>query len=667
MLATCEQANLGRSQSWDTLGGNEGHWEREGERDGAYDHHGRISEGRRSSLTFGGGGGGGAGGGGGWYEPPSGARPPYSELKREPCSYQENLHTQGYLQERHDPQPTMRKSSVPELSHYERQAVGARGPPQEYYQPQPDDPRAFYRGGGEQQQHLLSRATTPTPYGAGAGARVPYTSDPPPPMPGRPVYSDVNVNGRPLDPRAPRPPTCLAVDPGAPGMEGNMSRAGMVVSPVPYGHIPAAKLPGYDPGYDPGVVAIRMRPVTPLPAATPAPAPLPSPLPRPLPTATPAPVTVATADPKRTADPGFLALLRSEGLSESTIASLLRQGFDSPGTLALLEENDARSVAPNLGQTRVLSRVAQGLRRPVEAPPLPPAPIQQLQPPGRAVAGRRPSSAPSQHLLETAPPGYPMAFPAGGGYGNPPAAPPPSSPRPSSAYTAHPGFSAPQQPSPFNATVAPKAYSTTYTSPMMAPGSVLLHHQTQAVPGQLSRRTGPPVIVSTMASSPESSNYAPPPHGPPSQNLQVFHQPTVSCSSEPLSVSGNAREMDCSVSAGCPVCAPVGRLVLVYGHASPRRSAITHEAIGGGGREDLLRAGEAEGKPPPRITLVGGGESVGGADGLISFPLSLPRGGREQRVRPGQQSHPSRGGLHCDPGAEGVALGSEPLIIPLHF
>ncbi|XP_026165749.1 C-terminal-binding protein 2a isoform X1 [Mastacembelus armatus] len=352
----------------------------------------------------------------------------------------------------------------------------------------------------------------------------------------------------------------------------------------------------------------------PPPSAISLPAPLPAP---PL----SVPQTPLPVDPKKTADPEFLALLRNEGLSESTISSLIQQGFDSTSMLAVMEENDVRTVAPNLGQARVLSRLVHNYKRPVEAPaapsqpqtPLrgrsnsfshrsdiyhqqphyhPPHPPQaltvdpQLMPPQTPgamqtisprigdVLSRRPSSAPSQHLLE-----------ASGGYPGPPPRSPgpyagaivPAQSRPMSAYTsgvAIPGMPMqsmqimPQQmtgsmpaipgsihsmqgmPQPMPISMpalpqppqqVPKAYSTNYTVPMElmkrdrnllplspmhsphpslqlmrkgggpAPDNALIavgapsQGQGTLVANQkLSRRTGPPVIVSTMA-SPDTS------------------------------------------------------------------------------------------------------------------------------------------------------------------
>ncbi|XP_074502235.1 uncharacterized protein LOC141773942 [Sebastes fasciatus] len=351
----------------------------------------------------------------------------------------------------------------------------------------------------------------------------------------------------------------------------------------------------------------------PPPPVTPHPAPLPPTAPQ-----TPLPV-----DPKKAVDPEFLALLRNEGLSESTISSITHQGFDSISMLAVMEENDVRTVAPNLGQARVLSRLVHNCKRPVEATPAPsqpqtpmrgrsnsfshrsdiyhhqqqhhpthpsqaltvdphmmhpqsPGAMQTISPRMGEMMGRRPNSAPSQHLLETS-----------GGYpGQPPRSPGPYTgalmpvqSRPMSAYSsgvtlsgmpmhgmqimpqhmtgsmpAMPGsmhsmqgmpqqmpLSMPALPQPPQQ--VPKAYSTNYTvpmelmkrdrnilplSPMHSPhpspqlmrkgGGTSMDNAIvpMGAPGQsqgvlaanqkLSRRTGPPVIVSTMV-SPDTSKF----------------------------------------------------------------------------------------------------------------------------------------------------------------
>ncbi|NP_001182420.2 C-terminal-binding protein 2a isoform X4 [Danio rerio] len=291
MLISSKQLPIGRSQSWDTLGGNEGHWERS---DSVYEQQARMA-GRRNSLSYG------ADAGGGWYEPAPGVRPPDLDLKREPEAYQESLYNQGYL-DRPDPR-NIRKSSVPELnSHYDRPPIAHRGtmPPHDYYQQDPGMPsrptEGFYRG---EQPHSLNRSSSH--YGMMAGPRqiweqgsggrpgsvAPTPGVPPPPPPtvhdmGR-IYRDPmlsgplpatpgtkmmhegqripsraqsparyimepnspryaaeppasltshtvysDVNGRPIDPHQPTA-TCLVVDPVAQGMDG--TSRGMVMHP----------------------------------------------------------------------------------------------------------------------------------------------------------------------------------------------------------------------------------------------------------------------------------------------------------------------------------------------------------------------------------------------------------------------------------------------------
>ncbi|XP_028324583.1 YLP motif-containing protein 1-like isoform X2 [Gouania willdenowi] len=395
------------------------------------------------------------------------------------------------------------------------------------------------------------------------------------------------------------PPSAMSVaDPNVPA-----------AAPVPYSSAPLQTAT---------VVQAVPPPVQPAPSQAPPPpvSPLPAPLPAPPPTAPPTPLPV---DPKKTVDPEFLSLLRNEGLSESTISSLIQQGFDSSSMLAVMEENDVRTVAPNLGQARVLSRLMHNCKRPVEAIPtpsqpqtpirgrsnsfshrldvyhqqphlpqtpnvfpgdpqlMPPQPsgiMQTISPRMGEVMGRRPSSAPSQQLLET----------SGGFPGHPPRSPGPYAgaimpvqTRPMSAYSAGvtipgmpmqgmqimpqqmtgsmpaiPGSIHSMQGMPQHMPVSmpalqqppqqvPKAYSTNYTVPMelmkrdrsIIPLSPMHspHPSPQlirkgggpvsdnalvpvGVPAQgqgalglnqkLSRRTGPPVIVSTMA-SPDTS------------------------------------------------------------------------------------------------------------------------------------------------------------------
>uniref|UniRef100_A0A674DRQ0 C-terminal-binding protein 2 n=1 Tax=Salmo trutta TaxID=8032 RepID=A0A674DRQ0_SALTR len=575
MLVASKQLSIGRSHSWDTLGGNEGQW---AGGESTYDQQGRIA-GRRNSLSYG-------AEGGGYYETPPGMRPPDLDLKRDPYSYQDSLYSQqGYAT---DPRG-MRKGSVPELNNYNHppMANSHRGfiASQDYYPHDPamaprppEDPRGFYRGQGGRPLPPVPSSSSPLPppppppsahginqvynqpaavaataaanmmpdgqrspahYGMEQPSSPRYASEPPP-LAGQTVYTD--INGHPVDPRQQPAATCLVVDPNTQGLDGTLP------------------------------------PAPPTAHQTPA----------------------APVDHKRNADPEFLALLRNEGLSESTISSLIQQGFDTTGMLAVMEENDVRSVAPNLGQARVLSRVAISVKRPLEPPPTPqqqalmrgrsnsfshrsdmylqqqqhqqamgmdprlmppqtPGTMQTISPTMAEALARRPNSAPSQHLLETTQ-GYPGPRTPGTYNG----AMVPVQSRPMSAFSQHPGVpitpgmqmmaampqqmqamqqqqmpvAMPAQPSPQQ---APRAYSTNYTVPMelmkrdrslqpmppmhsvhpnpqmirkaggtpsdgamMPVGTTMQNQSAMATNQKLSRRTGPPVIVSTMA-SPDTS------------------------------------------------------------------------------------------------------------------------------------------------------------------
>ncbi|XP_049592798.1 C-terminal-binding protein 2a isoform X2 [Syngnathus scovelli] len=731
MLVTNKQLSLGRSHSWDTLGGNEGQWDRT---ESVYEQQARVA-GRRSSLSYG-------EGGGGWYETPAGVRPPDLDLKREPYSYQDYGHVYP---------GGLRKGSVPDLNHYERATMAHRGsiPHQDYYPHDPAmtprAPEAFYRPehqppsphplsrsgshfglapmarvgwdqaqsarGGPQapQSNLPPPPTTPTYRESGVTKMMPdsqrrpsrdtspghysvehasprYANEPPP-LGSQSGYTD----SRPLDPQQQQGATCLVVDPSSQGgimrqetasaysiqqqqlqqqqlqqqqlqqqqlqqqqlqqqqlqqqqlqqqqlqqqqmqqqqlqqqqlhqqqqLQQEQLQQHLQQSLPPPNIIPEPKLPvaaPLPPASPAPLQTAAVVPVAPTPVqAVPTPAPQP-PVALPAPPLT-APQTPLPVDPKRTVDPEFLALLRNEGISESTISSLIQQGFDSTSMLTVMEDNDIRTVAPNLGQARVLSRVVHNYKRPTEAPPPPSQPQtpmrgrsnsfshrsdvyhqqqhQPLHPPqalhvdphlippqtpgamqtisprmGEAI-GRRPSSAPSQQLLE-----------ASGGYpGQSPRTPGPYvgallpvQSRPMSAYSMqglpvqgmqimsqqmtgsmpaiagsiHPMPGMPQQmpvsmpalPQPQQQ--VPKAYSTNYTVPMelmkrdrslmpMSPmhspypnpqlarkaGGPAGDNALVPVGGpnqgqgamvanqKLSRRTGPPVIVSTMA-SPDTS------------------------------------------------------------------------------------------------------------------------------------------------------------------
>ncbi|MBN3290065.1 CTBP2 protein, partial [Polypterus senegalus] len=607
MPVSSKHSSIGRSQSWDAAGWYEGNWDTES----GYDYHPRLP-GRRSSLTY---GADGRSGGGSWYEPPLGVQPSDLELKREPYSYHEALYDQNYP-DRYDRRP-IRKSSVPDLnSHYERQAAAAptgamigRGslPPQDYYHHEPalathppDDPRGFYRG----EQHLLNRSASH--YGMTSGSRLAWDQGqarpPPPPsahemsrayrdptlskmipdsqrlrsrdpspsqyraesltprygaephpLSSRSIYND--INGQPVDPRQ-TTATCLVVDPAAQVMGTNPANHLRGLRPEGPNSFTsgAGQKMAYDT-YDSAAITNAN----------------PAGLPHHPPT------TSSLMDLKKNVDPDFLAVLRAEGLSDSTITALLQQGFDSLNLMAVMEDNDIRSVAPNLGQARVLSRVALNckmeLQRQHEAPvsgqrlrtrsnsfshrndlyqqqQLPTVDGSTLQQPPLSLShispmGRRPSSAPSQHLLETttyAGSGMGGRPPTGfstspGGYST---SAPPS--RPMSAYSTHSGvpMNAAQQQTSHLSSTPRTAYSTNYTVPMelmkrdrsqlpmspmhsphgspqllrkgglqqenamMATSSTLQVQNINVSQQKLTRRTGPPIIVSTMA-SPDSS------------------------------------------------------------------------------------------------------------------------------------------------------------------
>uniref|UniRef100_A0A671Y4J0 C-terminal-binding protein 2 n=1 Tax=Sparus aurata TaxID=8175 RepID=A0A671Y4J0_SPAAU len=509
----------------------------------------------------------------------------------------------------------MRKNSAPDLnsSLYLRQVMAGRAsaPPQDYYladatlSGHPLEESGFYRDN----QHLLNRSVLH--YGSSAGGvrptwdqgqaratpsvlasgSTPTPAPPPPPPPPPRMYRETlgskmiqdgqriggsspspafygvqpplpfyaselsslsahqaynNINSLSLDPRQPAA-TNSVVDPASQGMDGVLPRA--------YGAIASQRLP-YDPNYDPSSAMV---------AAT---AGIASGLP---------PHHPSAVDPKKMVDPNFLNFLRSEGLAESTITLLLQHGFDSTGTLGMMEDHDVRSVAPNLAQARVLSRVVlsckasgpvprtrsnsfshrndlymqpQGLTMDPNLMQQPPTTIQTVSPRMGEFLGRRPSSAPSQHLLETTtyPGARPLAtgaFPISpGGYSSAV-----TQGRPLSLYNAHTGLAMSalgQQPPPAPGMpgAAPKTFSGSYSpmelmkrAPNLAPASPVgaaspLHSpqllrkglnattESTIVPvtssntlqaqnlnnnKMVGRRTGPPVIVSTMATTPDTS------------------------------------------------------------------------------------------------------------------------------------------------------------------
>ncbi|KAI3365158.1 hypothetical protein L3Q82_010256 [Scortum barcoo] len=387
---------------------------------------------------------------------------------------------------------------------------------------------------------------SPSPAVYGVQPPLPLYATEPPSLSARQAYN--NINSLSLDPRQPAA-TSSVVDPASQGMDGALPRA--------YGAVATQRLP-YDPSYDPSSAMV---------AAT---AGMTSSLP---------PHHPSAADPKKMVDPAFLAFLRAEGLAESTITLLLQHGFDSTATLAMMEDHDVRSVAPNLAQARVLSRVMlsckasgmaprarsnsfshrndlymqpQGLTMDPSLMQQPPTTIQTVSPRMGEFLGRRPSSAPSQHLLETTtyPGPRPVAtgaFPVSpGGYSSAL-----TQGRPLSMYNAHTGLAMSalgQQapPAPGTPGTAPKTFSGSYSPmelmkrpPNLPPASPvtvasplhspqLLRKGINAAPEStivpvtssstlqaqnlnstklVGRRTGPPVIVSTMATTPDTSLY----------------------------------------------------------------------------------------------------------------------------------------------------------------
>ncbi|XP_062832117.1 C-terminal-binding protein 2 isoform X1 [Anolis carolinensis] len=586
--------HIGRSQSWDAAGWYEGNWENEN----LFEY--QRPPGRRNSLTY--------GGEGAWYEQPT-HRPHDiilqggAEMKQEPYPYQEPVFSQGPL----------RKSSVPDFAYYDRQpAMSSRTslPPQDYYSDpslaarSPKDQRYYrdhminrplsnygmpgarlawdqmqVRSPGQHEANRLYRDPMtkmmpeaqrirnrdPSPARYSAETPTPRYGTDPSPFPHRPVYNDTME--RSMDSAGSRQvaPTCLVVDPNsAPAPDGSVVLPG---TPVNRGYGPVRENVSAKVSYD-GYET----------ATTPSHAQVPAPFPG--------------QDIKRNVDPEFLALMRSEGISESTLGALLQQGFDSPSMLAVMEENDIKSVAPNLGQARVLARIAHTYKTeiqlqrqdrkntmirprhrsnsfshrgellqseygmiPATSPMADSAamhqpPLHAMQPvsPRIAELSRRPASAPTQHLLETAT--YPASglthqvapFASSSAYGASSSAYGASSPcnlqaRQATGYSpAGLSMNALQT----NPHPSPKtAYSTTYTvpmelmkrernpqlSPMHSPhnspqllrkqGSQMEPNLAPAGPSfpmqhspyqKVTRRTGPPVIVSTMA-SPEPSFF----------------------------------------------------------------------------------------------------------------------------------------------------------------
>lgn len=555
--------NIGRSQSWDAAGWYEVPWENAG------------PPGRRSSLTYG---------------PGEGT---WCELLNH---YAQD--TEPYLsREAFCNSLPSRKGSVPDFAFYDsRQAVmSGRGSmlPQDYY----GDPSRGTRVSKEPPFYRDPGASRPVPSYGVLGSRVPWehvqgqlpalqdsghlyresggktiqhgqrahVRDPSPGRYGReqpdtrlgievPTYSPTpsqvynDVCERPVDSTSARQvaPTCLVVDPS---------------SAVPTENSTGAAPGSLNRGYGPTRENVHSKLTYENYEADLS--------------------TFQGPRGKRTVYPEFLALLRAEGVAEATLAALLQQGFDSPAVLATLEDADIKSVAPNLGQARVLSRLASSCRTEMQfrrqdrtgPPPRarsssfshrsellpndlaslgttalqfhPPGPLQTPSPRARDIA-RRPSSAPSQHLLETAATysapvvgAQPPHLPSNSGYSSPTpcaltARLAPSYPSQAGVALTNPGPSVPLQSS------HRTAYSTSYTvpmellkrersvttSPLPSPhGSPQLLRKPGAVPmapsalppvsqslhtphspyQKVARRTGAPIIVSTML-TPEPSN-----------------------------------------------------------------------------------------------------------------------------------------------------------------
>ncbi|XP_020829294.1 LOW QUALITY PROTEIN: C-terminal-binding protein 2 [Phascolarctos cinereus] len=574
--------SIGRSQSWDAAGWYDSSWGNDGTLD-----YPRPSSSRRNPLT--------PGGEHVWYEQPSPRGPELvmhggPELRGDPYPYQDVAFAAA----------PPRKSSAPEFLHYDSRQVAVSGrsplPSQDFYgdpslaagrtpkeppyfrdqivnrpglnygipgsrlvwdQMQGRSPTAheasrLYRDPGGKMipegQRIRSRDASLSRYGAdpplryGAEALV---------YPSRPLLNDVGM--RPLEPppvARQTAPTCLVVDPSLSAVaEGT---PGLSAGPGSHSYGPAQEALNAKMAYE----TYEAPPQAPTSAA------------------------FSGQDGKRNVDPEFTAFLRTEGLSESTISALLQQGFDCPNVLAVMEENDVKSVAPNLGQARVLSQLAGHCRAELQCRKGPssrprtrsnsfshrsdlpnnylgqpgpgamgggnPAQHQSVFPlqavPPRPEVTRRPSSAPSQHLLETATysaagVAHPNAhFPLNPGYNSP--VPCTINARSGPSYSPQAGIA-------MTTTVqnnlhpGPKiAYSTAYTVPMelmkrertipvsplhsphgspqllrkpsvptdatLPPAAPQPLHTPHSSYQKVARRTGAPIIVSTMI-SPEQS------------------------------------------------------------------------------------------------------------------------------------------------------------------
>lgn len=389
-------------------------------------------------------------------------------------------------------------------------------------------------------QRIRSRTASPSCFGIAADQAS---------LAGRSGYNE--VNGFHLD----HPPsTCIMMDPAPTSLVDGSIHQGISA----YGAVPAQRLT-YDPAYDASASIMATTPAQLTAGIT-----------------THHPSAAVTIDPKRAVDPAFLSYLRTEGLSENTITLLLQQGFDSTTMLSMMEEPDIRSMASNLGQARVLSRVVFNCKTGGTGVPTMRARSNSFshrnnlytQPQGLTVdshllqqnsntlqsasprigefVNRRPSSAPSQHLLETS--SYPGVRSFCGLPANPAAYNTSlTQTRPLMMYNPHTGLPMSSHPQPQQPGVLgtpgliPKAFSSTYTPVELMKRAPSLPHmpqiqaahpspqllrkgaatvETGAIPGgstvqsqtlnpnnKLCRRTGPPVIISTMTTPETSKKY----------------------------------------------------------------------------------------------------------------------------------------------------------------
>ncbi|XP_069844363.1 C-terminal-binding protein 2 isoform X1 [Dipodomys merriami] len=523
MPVPSRHGSVGRSQSWDAAGWYEGPWE---------NADAPRAPGRRSSLTYG-------PGEGGWGDPPS-HRALDAALPgpAEPFLYREAFYNSV----------ATRKGPLPDLAFYDGRQAAMSGRssllPQDYYSEAArgtrlsKEPPPYFRDPG------VSRAVPA--YGA-LGSRGPWEQ-----LPGQvPVLQDASHlyrdPGGKMGPAGPRPPG-RAPSPGRYGRELPDPRLGVEAAAYPSnqlysdaGERPADPTPARQAAptclvVDPGAAAASdsSRGYGPAREAV---------LPSKLPYECEADLCALPGPGgRRSVPPEFLALLRAEGVAETTLAALLQQGFDCPAVLATLEDADAKAVAPNLGQARVLSRLAGSFRAEMQlrrqgragppprarsssfshrSEPLPGDPALQAQlPPGPLQAprpgdlARRPASAPSQHLLETAATYSAPLLPPNPGYSSPtPCALTvrlsPSYPPQAGVALTHPGPLAPLHPAPRT------AYSTSYTVPME-----LLKRERSVAASPLPSPHGSPQLPRKPSAPSEPA--APPPA---SQSLHTPHSP----------------------------------------------------------------------------------------------------------------------------------------------